>query len=142
MASGAHRLYPPHSWSPEKRETPGSLLCPRREAKAVTSCKPSPLTPTSDRQGCWWSRHQLGIRSQEHTEGRGCARGQKHWCRQGQGCLELCRHPSLRYPKEISSLQPPYGCTVCPCASHVTPGLHCDPRASVSRPLHVTQTHR
>lgn len=35
----------PSTQSPEKSETPGSLLCPRREAKAVTSCKPTPLTP-------------------------------------------------------------------------------------------------
>lgn len=43
---GAHGLYPPHAWSPEKEEIPGSLSCARREAKTVTSHKLTTLTPT------------------------------------------------------------------------------------------------
>lgn len=45
---GAHGRYPPHAWSPEKEERPGSLLCARsrREAKIVALHKLTTLTPT------------------------------------------------------------------------------------------------
>lgn len=42
--SRAHGLYPPHVWSPEK-QIPGSLLCVRKEAKAVALHKLTTLTP-------------------------------------------------------------------------------------------------
>lgn len=136
----------PSTQSPEKRETPGSLLCPRRETKAVTSCKPTPLTPRqTDKAAAGLDTSvALGPRSTRREEavqggnsiGAGKVKG-------AQNCAAILpRSTGCCAPQGDPIPQPPHGCTVCPCASHVTPGLHCDPRASVSRPLHVTQTHR
>lgn len=54
----AHGLSPQHAWSPEEEETPGSLLCARKEAKAVALHELTTLTSLG-RQGCCWARQCL-----------------------------------------------------------------------------------